>query len=353
MGIINIRAASAQYDVTVGSGILGDIGLTSAAAIKGRNVAVVTDEHVAPLYLKAVEDSLCSAGFTVFSLVLPAGEHTKSMETLVKLYSFFSQSGITRTDGVVALGGGVIGDVAGFAAATWLRGVPLVQIPTTLLAQVDSSVGGKTAVDLPEGKNLAGVFYQPCAVIADTETLKTLLGEIVSDGMAEVIKYGCIRDARLFDTLYQGIDPLCCPSVIEDCIRIKRDVVEKDERDTGEREILNFGHTAGHAIESLGGFQKWSHGQGVAIGMVLAARIGELLGVTEEGTSKKIETILQQYHLPTSCPYEGKELIQFMKKDKKRMSDAVSFILLPKIGQAKRVPLTFLQLEELLSKIIA
>lgn len=339
MKTVTVNTPSHSYPVHIGAGLLESVGLMLSVAVRGKKAAVVTDERVATLYLEPVLRSLERADLKTTKIVLPQGEGTKSMDTLSSLYTFFSESGITRTDAVIALGGGVIGDVAGFAAATWQRGVPLMQIPTTLLAQVDSSVGGKTAVNLPEGKNLAGVFYQPSIVVTDTSTLKTLSAQVFNEGMAEVIKYGCIKDPHLLDVLDEGTGDIDLPWVIERCVAIKRDVVESDERDTGEREILNFGHTAGHACESLGGYKEWSHGEGVAMGMVIASKLGVLLGITPEQTTQRIESLLKRYGLPVECPYGADQMMDYIFKDKKMKSGKLSYVLLKELGEAVRVPM--------------
>ena len=240
---------------------------------------------------------------------------------------------MTRSDGVVALGGGVCGDMAGFASAIFLRGVKFVQIPTSLLAQVDSSVGGKTAVDLPQGKNLCGAFHQPSLVIIDTNVLDTLSPHFFSDGMGEVIKYGCIRSSELFDRLERENAKDFIEDVIYHCLDIKRVIVENDEKEMGERALLNFGHTCGHAIEKLWSFENITHGEAVGIGMIMAAQAGESIGITEVGTADRISQLLEKYGLPTTDSHSISEIVDAMSADKKRTSTGIKLVLLSEIGE--------------------
>lgn len=321
------------YSVVVGSGLLSSCGEYVRAVSKAKVAAIVTDDNVAPLYAQTVEDSLRAQGFETAMYVIPHGEQSKCLDSLGKLYSFFSQAGLTRSDVIIALGGGVVGDLAGFAAATYLRGVRYVQIPTTLLAQVDSSVGGKTAVDIPEGKNLAGAFWQPSLVLCDVDTLKTLPPETFSDGAAEVVKYGAIWDDGLFDRLYDGALETDTAAIIARCIEIKRDVVEKDEFDTGVRALLNFGHTLGHAIERESGYTV-PHGRAVAVGMVLLTQAAERNGLTKQGCTDRIAACLTRYGLPTSCDYSLEKLYPHCLSDKKREGSDITLVLLKEIGTA-------------------
>lgn len=321
------------YCVTVGRNLLSSCGEAVRAVSKAGIAAIVTDDNVAPLYLQTVKDSLSAAGFAVFAFVIPHGEQSKCLQSLGSLYSFFAQSGLTRTDVVIALGGGVVGDLAGFAAATYLRGVSYVQIPTTLLAQVDSSVGGKTAVDIPEGKNLAGAFWQPSLVLCDVDTLKTLSPETFADGAAEVIKYGAIWDEALFLQLCDGALYTDTAQIIARCIDIKRELVEQDEYDNGARALLNFGHTLGHAIERESDFGV-THGSAVAIGMVLMTQAAEQNGLTAQGSSQRIADCLTRYNLPTRCDYCLKTLFPHCLSDKKRSGGSITLVLLKEIGSA-------------------
>ncbi|MFQ7842144.1 MAG: 3-dehydroquinate synthase, partial [Thomasclavelia spiroformis] len=266
------------------------------------------------------------------------GEQSKRFDILPSLYKSLLEFKLTRTDLIIALGGGVIGDLVGFVASTYLRGVKLVQIPTSLLAQVDSSVGGKVAVDLPEGKNLIGTFYHPKMVLIDPDTLKTLPKRFINDGMAEVIKYGCIKDKNLFerlssykdfDDLYQDID-----EIIYRCVDIKRDVVERDQFDFGDRLLLNFGHTLGHAIEQYYHYEKYSHGEAVAIGMVQLTKIAEEKNLSFKGTSDIIKDICLKYNLPIFSDTKTDDLIEAISLDKKNLNKKLSLVLLKEIGNS-------------------
>lgn len=324
--------ASTSYDIYIERGLLKNCGNIIADTVKTRNIAVITDDIVNGLYFETLKKTLEDAGFTVSGFVFPNGETSKSTETLNKIYTFLCDNSITRSDCIIALGGGVVGDITGFAAATFLRGIDYIQIPTTLLAQIDSSVGGKTAIDLPCGKNLVGAFKQPVCVICDSDVLSTLSDEIMSDGMAEAIKYGMIRDRELFeliashtlDNVNEIID-----EVVYKSISIKRDVVENDEFDTGERMILNFGHTLGHAIESYYEYSKYTHGSAVAIGMCM---------ITERGCEKEIldrlAACVSAYGLPCSCTAPVEKLVKLCSNDKKRESGNINYILCREIGKA-------------------
>ena len=337
---LTVALPGREYDIKIEKGLLDKAGEYCRGVLpKARRIAVVTDSNVAPLYLKRVQDALKKAGFEVEGIVVPAGESSKSLEMLGQLYDQLLDFGLSRTDAVVALGGGVVGDLAGFAAATLLRGVDYVQIPTTLLAQVDSSVGGKVAIDLPAGKNLAGAFWQPKLVLMDPDCLNTLPDAVFSDGMAEVIKYGCIRDEAFFRLLQDcggrtGVMEHI-EQVLDTCCDIKRQVVLNDERDTGLRMILNFGHTVGHAFELAGRYEEWTHGQAVAVGMLWAAALGERLGVTPVGTGADIRRALEMYHLPTEIPCPWQTVVEAVGLDKKRTGEDISFVLLSALGHAQ------------------
>ena len=325
--------ASQTYDIFIENGILDACGSILRETTKAHKAAVITDDIVDGLYGSRTMDSLKKAGFEVIKFVFPHGETSKCSGTLNQIYDFLCENSITRTDCLVALGGGVVGDITGFAAATFLRGMDFAQIPTTLLAQVDSSVGGKTAIDLPGGKNLVGAFKQPVCVICDPETLRTLPPEIFSDGMGEVIKYGMIRDAALFDRI-AARDQESITSILEEviaaCIAIKRDVVEADEFDTGERMILNYGHTLGHAIESYYHYETYSHGSAVAAGMCMMAEKTCDAEITE-----RLKKCVQAYNLPTEVPAEMKDLVPLCGKDKKRAASQLRFIVCKTIGRAE------------------
>ncbi len=324
-------AASKTYQVKIGPGLLSTLGKEVKALGKAQKIALVSDSHVYPLHGKAAEDSLRSAGFQVDAFVFPAGEESKSPETYLQLLHFLGQHRLSRSDLVVALGGGVVGDLAGFAAATWQRGIRFIQIPTTLLAAVDSSVGGKTAIDLPTGKNQVGAFWQPSLVLCDTDTLATLPQEIFRDGCAEVIKYGILYDPALFAHLEaRGLD-FDREAVITRCVELKRDVVMEDEFDTGARMKLNLGHTFGHAIEANSNFEI-SHGQAVAIGMSMAARVSDCRD------KARILGCLKLFGLPISTDYPAEILASIALSDKKRAGGTVNLILPRAIGDCAVVP---------------
>lgn len=325
MTTVSVKA-SKSYDVTISRGLLDTVGERAAALLRGRSVAVVSDSNVAPLYLDRVERSLENAGFRVVSFVFRAGEASKNGATYLELLEFLAQNHITRADGLIALGGGVVGDLTGFAASTFLRGVDFLQLPTTLLAAVDASVGGKTAIDLESGKNLAGAFYQPRAVLCDLDALDTLPDDVFADGCAEVIKYGMIGDAALLDQLaavHFRKDP---EAVVARCIAMKRDLVEQDEFDTGARQLLNLGHTLGHGIEACSGYAV-SHGKAVAIGMVLVTRAAIAMGKCPEEALPRLRALLAQYGLPESAEYTPEALYEKTLSDKKRAGGTIQLVI--------------------------
>lgn len=329
---------SKPYSIVIQRGCLEEIGARAEALFRaGSRALIVTDSNVGPLYAKRIADSLSKAGFVATLFQFPAGEESKNLSTVEQVYTAMTENHMTRTDFIVALGGGVTGDLAGFAAATFLRGIGFIQIPTSLLSQIDSSVGGKTGVDLPQGKNLVGAFHQPRLVLIDPTTLSTLSDRFFADGMAEAIKYGCIKSRSLFELIQQNdmrqnSDKL--DEMITQCIDWKRQVVEVDEFDTGERMLLNFGHTLGHALEKQYAFGKLTHGEAVGIGMVMISRSGEALGLTKSGTAEEIAAVLRQYALPTSDPATAEELSGGAAMDKKGMGGTLNLILLQEIGQS-------------------
>ena len=340
-------SASRTYDVTVGHGILDTVGDRIRDLVpRASRTVLVSDDTVYALYGERVTASLSAAGLRVSTFVFPHGEAQKSPETLLSLWRFMAKETVTRTDAIIALGGGVTGDLAGFAAATYLRGIAVLQIPTTLLAMVDSSVGGKTAVDLPEGKNLVGTFYQPHAVLCDIDTLKTLPREIFASGMAEVIKYGMIRNEPLFSYL-EATETPDVPAVIAAAVEDKRAVVECDERDTGIREILNFGHTLGHAVEHLSHFSI-AHGEAVAIGMMLVTRAAVRRGWVDATVEGRLSALLTRYALPTETRETAERILSVAAGDKKRKGDRITLVLPEKVGHVRREAFT---LDALLSYI--
>ena len=324
------------YHVYVGSGLLNDIGeLLSGLTPVPKSVMVVTDAHVAPLYLEQALASL--AKFRTCKCIVPPGEEHKTPETLIRIVRALAQAELTRSDMVLTLGGGVVGDMAGFASAIYQRGVRFAQAPTTLLSAVDASVGGKTAVDLPEGKNMIGEFHQPSLVVCDTDTFRTLPGARFADGTAEMIKHGMIADAVLFEQMRSLAWRDDVPAAIARNIEIKRSFVIGDERDTGKRQLLNFGHTIGHAVEAWSGFTL-SHGQSVAIGMVMETRAARLLGLSSFHEALLVEA-LEANELPTSVDAPAEELLHFALHDKKRQIDQVNVAMAADVGEARLIGL--------------
>ena len=337
---------SATYEVLIGSGLLQKAGEAVKKVISPCKAAIVTDSTVVHLYEETVRKSLTEAGFSVCTFVFPAGEASKNIHTLSHLLEFLAKEEMTRTDLIVALGGGVTGDLAGFGAAVYLRGIPFVQIPTTFLAAIDSSVGGKTAVDLEAGKNLAGAFYQPKLVLCDTDVLQTLPEVVFADGIAEALKYGVLGDAALFEKIAGGDFRQDLEEIIETCVSMKRDVVEEDEFDTGKRQLLNLGHTFGHAIEQKSHFQM-THGHAVAIGMHLIAKAAEAKGIAEKGTAATIAKALEQNQLPKETTFSPAEVAEGTLRDKKRRGGTISFVFPKKIGDCEIVKIPVEEVEAL------
>jgi len=325
------------YSVLIGGNLLQSCGKIISGKMKPYRAALISDENVMRLYGQCVETSLTVAGFQVSSFAFPAGEQSKTPETLFAILDFLATHGFDRSDVVVALGGGVAGDVAGFAAAIYMRGMSLVQIPTSLLAMVDSSVGGKTAVDLPQGKNLAGAFKQPQEVICDTQVLLSLPPEQFSCGMAEVIKYAMICDEELFGRLSaadgkNGLNDDTLKRVISRCVEIKGEIIARDEFDNGERRLLNFGHTIGHAIEKCSEYTL-NHGQAVGIGMTVMTDISERLGICRSGTKESLVKILSAFGLPSVTGFSAKALLEGILTDKKRYGSEIALVLPKKVGE--------------------
>ena len=328
---IHINTAKA-YDVHIGPGITVQMGSLLPEKIlrvgrTGGRAVLITDENVKPLYGSRVTGQLESLGFSVLSAVVPAGEEAKSGQQYLRLLSWMAAEHVSRSDVIFALGGGVVGDLSGFLAATYQRGMEFVQFPTTLLAAVDSSVGGKTAINLPEGKNLVGAFKQPACVIMDTDTLKSLPAAVFADGWAEIIKYGMIWDAELFHNL-RDMD---LAEIIARCVDIKRQVVVQDELDQGLRNILNFGHTVGHSIEKNSRFEI-SHGSAVAMGMAIVTEAAEKTGFCSAGTAKELGALLKAYGLPAEAPFTMEQIVEGIRSDKKIDGQAISLILPRAVG---------------------
>ncbi|MDE6189361.1 MAG: 3-dehydroquinate synthase [Clostridia bacterium] len=336
MKTLRVNLGENSYDILIGSNTLSTIG--DFVESKGGKVFILSDTNVAPIFANTVMDNLLEKGYDCKLMVLPAGEPTKSITSITPIYSSMIEFKLTRRDLIITLGGGVVGDLGGFVASTYLRGVDFVQVPTSLLAQVDSSVGGKVAVDLPEGKNLVGSFYQPKLVFIDVAALEDLPEKYFIDGMAEVIKYGCIKDEKLFELL-ESIKSRSefmqkAEEIIYTCCDIKRRVVEVDEKDNGERMLLNFGHTYGHAIEKHYNFVGYSHGQAVAIGMAFISKISEKLGQCEKGTTQRIVKILTQYGLPCEDKVQPQDVLSAILNDKKNLGKKLHVVLLKKIGES-------------------
>lgn len=340
---LTVNLGANSYPIYIENNLLSQSASYIREVFSGRRIMIISDDHVYPLYGNKLTEQL-SGDYDCHHLILPHGESTKDFQTLPAVYTALLEAKLSRSDLIIALGGGVIGDLAGFAASSFLRGVKLIQIPTSLLAQVDSSVGGKVAVDLPQGKNLVGAFYQPALVLIDPLVLDTLDGRFIIDGMGEVIKYGCIKDAGLFHMLESHSsfaelkDEL--PAIIERCVDIKREVVEHDQFDTGERMLLNFGHTLGHTIEQYYHYGRESHGEAVAIGMYQITKLSEEHGLTVSGISERILAVLKSYGLPHECGLPMQELMGAILLDKKNLNNRLNVVLLHDIGASFIHPTT-------------
>jgi 3-dehydroquinate synthase len=337
---VSVEIGGAGYEVRVGDGLLERVGLWLMEKEYSGRAVIVTDNTVSSLYADVFSRSLHNADFKVTLLEVPAGEKSKTLEMAARLYDKLTDAYAERTTPLLALGGGVIGDLAGFVAATYMRGLPLMQVPTTLLAQVDSSIGGKTAVNRGRLKNIVGTFYQPKMVVADVGVLSTLPADEFTSGLAEVIKTAAIRNANLFKFLEMNIDKVreLHPEVLEDMVletaRIKAEIVGKDEKEEGLRGILNYGHTIGHAIEAVSGF-RFKHGQAVAIGMMAAAKISRRMDLLDESEVDRLEMVIRQAGLPVAMPeLDAEKVMQAMQHDKKVRNDKIRFVLLKSIGNA-------------------
>ena len=339
--------ASKCYDILIEKGILNNCGEYIRDITNAKTAAVITDDNVDKLYFDTVKSSLLKNDFKVVKFVFTHGEENKSLKTISDILSFLSKNELTRSDIIVALGGGIVGDVAGFASSIYLRGIDFIQIPTTLLACVDSSVGGKTGVNLPEGKNLAGAFHQPSLVLIDAQCFDYLSDEIYADGIAECIKYAIITDLKLFELLEKSNARDNIEEIIKICVSIKADIVCRDEFDTGERQKLNLGHTVGHAIEKCSNFEI-SHGHAVAIGTVIACRAAFKLGLCAD-IEKDVCDCLKKYNLPTSTNFKIDDLITVMLNDKKRSGDFINLILPTRIGNVEVIKVNIKELKEILS----
>lgn len=335
---ISVRTGK-PYEVHIEAGLLQKAGeLLAARGFRGK-LALISDDRVLSLHGTSLSNSLTEAGFKVVTYAFPNGEESKNMDTVTRILEFLAENSLTRSDIIVALGGGVVGDIAGFCAAIYMRGIRFVQLPTTLLAAIDSSVGGKTGVDLSSGKNLAGAFWQPELVLCDPDVLCTLPDEIFNEGVAEAIKYGVIADRELFDRLAAGRLHQELEQVIERCVQIKSQLVSEDEFDCGNRQLLNFGHTIGHAVEKCSNFQL-RHGQAVAIGMVMMAKIAWQKEWSAENCEEPIRNVLTRFRLPLESPFDFHSLSGAMLADKKRKGGEITLVIPERIGKAvlKRIP---------------
>lgn len=333
------KRSSASYDIRIGADILDRIVLLMAKNYKARRHVIVTDNHVNGLYGKTLLDALNQAGLNALLMEIPAGESSKNISTVMDLSGKLLAAGADRETMLIAFGGGVVGDLTGFVASVFMRAVPYIQIPTTLVGQVDSSIGGKTAVDLPQGKNLLGTFYQPRAVFVDLNYLNTLPDREFNNGLAEMIKYGVIEDDKLFRLLEDSMDavkskdPGLLLKMVEACCRIKKSIVEIDEHEQGLRRILNYGHTLGHALEAVSGYAL-SHGEGVALGMIAAAKLSVKMHYLSDKESQRIERVASRAGLPTKIDggIDPRAVISRLKVDKKKKDDVIQFVLVKKIG---------------------
>ncbi len=352
---LRVNLGERSYPIYIGYYTLKDLCKNLKKIIPQGKVALITNIPIAKIYLETVKTGLEKEGYEVLEIKIPEGERYKSLGGAKKIYDRLVDFSLERVSPIISLGGGVIGDLSGFVAATFLRGVPWIQVPTTLLAQVDSSVGGKTAVNHPKGKNLIGAFYQPRLVFIDIATLKTLERREFLAGMAEVVKYGIITNEGLFRFLERSISQILAldeeslSAIVKRSLTIKAEIVERDEREAGLRSILNLGHTLGHAIEAISGYTTYRHGEAIAIGMVGAAKISANLGICKKGVFEQIEQLLQRIGLPTDLPFQGKDLIPFMEVDKKVVSGKVRFILIEEIGKVRISPLRPEEIVDLLS----
>ena len=338
-------AAPTPYDILIDRDILGQCCDFIKPLTKAKKILVISDSNVAPLYAKKIVFALEKENFNASLFTFPAGEENKTLQTVYSMLDAMCRFGLTREDLVIAVGGGVTGDMVGFAASIYLRGIDFIQIPTSLLSQVDSSVGGKTGCDMPFGKNLVGAFHNPRLVLIDTATLDTLPSEFFCDGMGEVIKTGAIKDEKLFNCLSAEGSDLSLEEIIYSCVNIKRQVVENDFKEAGQRRLLNFGHTLGHAIELYYDFKGITHGEAVGVGMLMITKAAEQNGLTKAGTAEKIQCLLKEFNLKTQVDAPLTELLTLCRRDKKSTSEFINLVLLNEIGNAyiHKIPLEKLE----------
>lgn len=335
---LKVKLPNDEYTILIEKGMLGSLGEQVKKLYKNKKIAIITDSNVEALYGSQIEKILNKENYIVKKIIINPGEKSKSFNILERVCEEILEFGLKRDDLILTFGGGVVGDLGGFAASMVLRGIPFMQIPTTLLAQIDSSIGGKVAVNSKNGKNLLGSFYQPRAVFIDPDLLKTLSEKQFNDGLGEVIKYGAIRDEELFEMLESYREKRELFSNIEEiiyrCCSIKGEIVEKDEKDTGERMFLNFGHTIGHGIEKYFNYERYTHGEAIALGMQLITNSSEAIGISKKGTSKRIRNLLIKYELPFDLEQIDKTvLLEIMQHDKKNSNESMNIILLEKIGK--------------------
>jgi len=338
---VTVSLGERSYDIVIGHGILSALGDAVGGLGLGPKEMVVTSARLWHLYGAAVQDSFAASGFDVCVAHMNDDEQSKSIQTVTSLYDKLVDNEFDRSSGITAVGGGVVGDIAGFTAATFMRGVPFIQVPTTLLAQVDSSIGGKTGVNLPSGKNLVGAFYQPTLVWTDVSTLRTLPERELCSGLAEITKYAVIADPGLFRALEENVHPFSEASsdtlieIISRCCSIKARIVEQDERDHGVRSILNYGHTVGHALESLTNYTRYTHGEAVALGMIAAARISREIGATDQTTAENQERLISAAGLPIwiDRSVEPQDIVRQLTRDKKRLAGQTRWVLPKAVGE--------------------
>ena len=356
METVRVELGSRSYDICIAHGLIGRAGEILSGILSAKYAAIITNTIIAPLYLEPLKQALHAHGFKTSEIILPDGEQFKTLDSMRVIYDQLLELGLDRSCALIALGGGVIGDMTGFAAATFLRGIPFVQIPTTLLAQVDSSVGGKTGVNLPGGKNMVGAFNQPVAVLIDPLVLGTLPSRELRAGMAEVIKYGSISDPGLFRFLEQSMHAVLeleagtVSTVIRQCCLIKADITSRDETEKGVRAYLNFGHTLGHAVETLTGYSRFLHGEAVAIGMQAAAQLSQTLGFCKAGDVGRIDALIRAAGLPVDIPpFPVSDYMHAMLKDKKKTGSIINFVLMRRIGDVFLQPVAQDELQAFLT----
>ena len=332
MKSVTIQTKTRAYDVIVGQALLKNIGSVITRYIAPCTAAIITDDNVKELYCGQVAASLQNSGFRTLTYAFPNGEESKNLTVFSDILEFLANNNVTRSDIIIALGGGVTGDMAGFCAATYLRGIRYIQVPTTFLAAIDSSVGGKTGVNLNAGKNLFGAFYQPELVCCDISLLDTLPKEYFADGIAEAIKYGVLADRELFNTITYSLLYAQMDTIIERCIQLKNDLVSSDEFDRGDRQLLNFGHTLGHAVEKCSNYTI-THGHAVGIGMVAMAKAAYAQGISIEDCTMPIQNALSCYDLPVDLPFPMETLLPVILNDKKRLGDMITLVVPQEIGK--------------------